>query len=184
MADVADMAVEIEAEHLARGLSRIRPVAVGVAGECDECGEDMPRLVDGRCGYCRDGRAQPVERLGATVAPSIKKDRIVAKPPAADAARQISFMAKGATLRAIEGIAGEDGVSLAQATLGLVEAALADPPEASPPGVDLAGVHLDALLEEVKLRVDRAAPPEALAVANARAETAERKLAQLKELMA
>ncbi|MBB3910871.1 hypothetical protein GGQ81_001472 [Sphingomonas desiccabilis] len=27
-----------------------------MAGECGECGEDMPRLVHGRCGFCRDGR--------------------------------------------------------------------------------------------------------------------------------
>lgn len=26
----------------------------GVSGVCDECGEPRPRLVGGRCAYCRD----------------------------------------------------------------------------------------------------------------------------------
>lgn len=57
MADEIDRANEIADEHLARGIAAARvPIPVGEPGECEECGEDMPRLVDGRCGYCRDGR--------------------------------------------------------------------------------------------------------------------------------
>ncbi|QNQ09289.1 conjugal transfer protein TraR [Sphingomonas alpina] len=60
MADEADLAAEIEAEHLARGIAAARqPIPEGKAGECDGCGEDMGRLVNGKCGYCRDGRRRP-----------------------------------------------------------------------------------------------------------------------------
>ena len=57
MADEIDRANEIVEEHLARGLAAARvPVPAGEPGECEGCGEDMPRLVNGRCGFCRDGR--------------------------------------------------------------------------------------------------------------------------------
>ncbi len=70
MADLADRAQSIEAEHLARGIAAARVVLpVGTAGECDDCGEAMPRLIDGRCPPCIDGRR-------TFVAP----ERLVAKP--------------------------------------------------------------------------------------------------------
>ncbi|HVJ00630.1 MAG TPA: conjugal transfer protein TraR [Sphingomonas sp.] len=57
MADLADRANECLAEHLELSLRAARAaIPAGLPGECEECGEDMPRLVDGRCGYCRDGR--------------------------------------------------------------------------------------------------------------------------------
>lgn len=58
MADIVDMAAEIEQEHLARAIARARSIEIpaGVPGECTECGEHMPRLVDGSCAPCRDGR--------------------------------------------------------------------------------------------------------------------------------
>lgn len=60
MADDVDFATELNAAHLEKSISAARaPVAAGIAGECDECGEDMPRLVHGRCGFCRDGRRPP-----------------------------------------------------------------------------------------------------------------------------
>jgi len=31
-------------------------VPAGTPGQCDDCGEAMPRLVGGRCAPCRDGR--------------------------------------------------------------------------------------------------------------------------------
>lgn len=33
-----------------------RPIPAGVPGICEDCETYMPRLVNGRCGYCRDGR--------------------------------------------------------------------------------------------------------------------------------
>ncbi len=60
MADDVDQATRLADEHLARSLAAARaPVPAGEPGECRECGEDMPRLVNGRCGYCRDGRRRP-----------------------------------------------------------------------------------------------------------------------------
>ncbi len=57
MADIADRAEIIVQEHLDRSIAAARVVVpVGEPGECDECGEDSPRLVDGRCAPCRDGR--------------------------------------------------------------------------------------------------------------------------------
>ena len=57
MADQIDEANEIAEEHLKRSLVAARaPIPVGEPGECEECGEQMPRLVEGRCGFCRDGR--------------------------------------------------------------------------------------------------------------------------------
>jgi len=62
MADDVDFATELNAAQLEKSINAARaPVPAGVAGECDECGEDMPRLVHGRCGFCRDGRRPPPE---------------------------------------------------------------------------------------------------------------------------
>ena len=57
MPDDVDRCMDREQHLLDRRIAlAARPVPVGVPGVCEECGEDMPRLVGGRCGYCRDGR--------------------------------------------------------------------------------------------------------------------------------
>lgn len=57
MADDVDRANDLAEEHLSHSLRAARAaVPVGQPGECEQCGEDMPRLVNGWCGYCRDGR--------------------------------------------------------------------------------------------------------------------------------
>lgn len=58
MADEADMAQNAEEIYRAAAIRRaVRvPVDPGAAGTCLDCREEMPRLVGGRCGYCRDGR--------------------------------------------------------------------------------------------------------------------------------
>ena len=57
MVDLIDAAQQLESEHLARSIrAALVPVPEGVPGECESCGEDMPRLVEGRCAPCRDGR--------------------------------------------------------------------------------------------------------------------------------
>jgi hypothetical protein len=58
VADAADMADDIQAEHLDRGIRATAaiPFDPGVPGECAECGDDSLRLVRGRCAPCRDGR--------------------------------------------------------------------------------------------------------------------------------
>lgn len=60
MADDIDLAndqvdrVTALAEQQAR--QRAAQIPIGEPGECSVCGEDMPRLVYGRCAPCRDGR--------------------------------------------------------------------------------------------------------------------------------
>lgn len=34
--------------------SKVTKIPEGTPGECDKCGENMPRLVDGICCRCRD----------------------------------------------------------------------------------------------------------------------------------
>lgn len=57
MADDVDLATELAREHLERSIRAARaPIPAGVPGECDDCGEDSPRLVGGRRAPCRDRR--------------------------------------------------------------------------------------------------------------------------------
>lgn len=63
MADIIDMANDIAAADLARSIAAARvPLDPGYPGECEGCGEDMPRLVNGKCGYCRDEQARRARR--------------------------------------------------------------------------------------------------------------------------
>lgn len=62
MADQMDMAADISDFYLQRSIRAARqPVPEGVEGECQECGDDSPRLIGGRCAPCRD-RAQKRRR--------------------------------------------------------------------------------------------------------------------------
>jgi len=55
MADIIDDAAVIADDFLARSIAAARqPVPAGVPGECEDCGDDSPRLVAGRCARCRD----------------------------------------------------------------------------------------------------------------------------------
>lgn len=57
MPDEADQAIDLAAEHLAHSLARIdAAIPAGAPGECENCGDEFARLVDGLCGFCRDGR--------------------------------------------------------------------------------------------------------------------------------
>ncbi len=59
MADAADFATVLERQHLERSLAAARqPVPAGEPGECEDCGDDSPRLIDGRCAPCRDALAR------------------------------------------------------------------------------------------------------------------------------
>ncbi len=60
MADAADMADAIQAEMIDIAVRKARSVALaGISGECDRCEWWMPRIVDGLCAFCRDGRPRP-----------------------------------------------------------------------------------------------------------------------------
>ena len=57
MADVADLANDFAEAHRERSIRAARqPIPVGAPGNCDQCGNDSPRLVGGLCAPCRDGR--------------------------------------------------------------------------------------------------------------------------------
>lgn len=57
MADPVDDAQVLQDAYLAHSIAAARrPIPLGAPGVCDECGDDMPRLVNGRCAPCRDGR--------------------------------------------------------------------------------------------------------------------------------
>lgn len=57
MADWADEATAISELHLTESIrAACQPVPVGAPGLCEQCDEDSPRLVGGRCAPCRDGR--------------------------------------------------------------------------------------------------------------------------------
>ena len=62
MADAIDQANELAAAEAEHGVAVARSAdhPVGIAGECDGCGDHFARLVldhlGYRCGYCRDGR--------------------------------------------------------------------------------------------------------------------------------
>lgn len=63
MADEADYASDQQQRGDAYRIDAVRAAAAkipaGEPGECDRCSEDMPRLVDGVCAPCRDGRRRP-----------------------------------------------------------------------------------------------------------------------------
>lgn len=58
MADIADRANDAAEAELQRNLRNARvgeyTLPPGVPGECDLCGNDSLRLIDGACGRCRD----------------------------------------------------------------------------------------------------------------------------------
>ena len=63
MADIADVTGERMEAQEAANIAEIRRKAAempkGVPGECERCGEDMPRLINGVCAPCRDRHKLP-----------------------------------------------------------------------------------------------------------------------------
>jgi hypothetical protein len=58
MADIIDQTDEreaiIELARVQQAAAKAAAIPAGVPGECEKCGEDMPRLVGGVCCPCRD----------------------------------------------------------------------------------------------------------------------------------
>ena len=73
MADEADYASDQQQRGDAYRIDAVRAAAAkipaGEPGECVSCGEDMPRLVHGRCAPCRDGRRKVHPSAGADAPP-------------------------------------------------------------------------------------------------------------------
>ncbi|MES2180694.1 MAG: conjugal transfer protein TraR [Pseudomonadota bacterium] len=54
-ADISDERIEIARQWgLHQAQLKAASITVGMPGECDKCGEDRPRLVNGWCCFCRD----------------------------------------------------------------------------------------------------------------------------------
>lgn len=68
MADEADHAndqIERAGAYLVADVCRAAArIPAGEPGNCRECGDEMPRLVNGRCAPCRDQRTKATPRLG------------------------------------------------------------------------------------------------------------------------
>jgi hypothetical protein len=57
MADQIDLAQHYAETMLAEAIRIARqPVPAGAPGTCSDCGDESPRLVDGRCAPCREPR--------------------------------------------------------------------------------------------------------------------------------
>ena len=198
MADAIDMASAAEAELIAHGLARVDPaIPEGNPGECDDCGEWMPRLVLGRCGFCRDGRVPPAEfydRPTQTPASTEENDAMTAK--VSTQSRVISMPASGDVLDAIEMRAEERDLPLGQAARSFIEDAISTIVVAQPAGaphewdgtkagaaVFFANVPDAWLIEEVSNRLNTGIGSDDYEVAVTRADTAEARLAQLRELL-
>ncbi|MBY9062318.1 hypothetical protein K7957_05160 [Sphingomonas yunnanensis] len=184
MTDQIDMAAEIEAEHVALGLARARvSVPVGAAGDCNECGHYMPRLVGGRCGFCRDGRLPP-----DSWEPPQRPGDLPPRTPTMKAKNlQLPAFAEEA-IAAVEALAEREDLSLGHAAAKLIEAgqaaaegstaASADEPRGAVQ-INLGALTLTELVDELRRRVEEVIDQDELAAANARAVSAETQLADL-----
>lgn len=55
IADISDDGIEAVTSDAVKQSARfVAAMPVGEPGECDKCGEQMPRLVNGWCCRCRD----------------------------------------------------------------------------------------------------------------------------------
>ena len=132
MADNADIAAEITEDTIAAAVRQARTTLLaGTAGECAECEWWMPRLVEGRCGFCRDGRPRPPDWE-----PPPRPDAIVTVPPEEKPtmpAKSVQLPASADTaIAAVEALAAQDGISLGLAAAQLIERGIAAPIAAEP----------------------------------------------------
>ncbi|QRY97415.1 hypothetical protein JT366_09435 [Sphingomonas paucimobilis] len=197
MTDTADDASINQDQHLAASLSRIDPtLAKGVAGECDNCGDEFERLIGGLCGYCRDGRRPTFRRTAPTPSPIARDPEPVAvpaptplpsvisqeeealpNPKPSDDFRNVSILARGPLLKAIMARADERDLSLNKAATSLIEDALCDRAEQTL--FDLSALPVTDLLEEIGARTAQSASTAELIAMTARAEAAEARLAKV-----
>jgi hypothetical protein len=197
MVDIVDMAVDIEAEHLTRGIARAAvPVPAGNPGECEGCDWWMPRLVEGLCAFCRDGRPRPAD----WEPPTPPTSAAMITPPAAQEepampAKTINLPASADdVIDAIEAHAKEQDLSLGLAAASLIKRGISAgayksgplacvPVDASVP-VAIEQFDTQALVSEICRRVNEQerVPDLSLELAEmtARAEAAEAQIADAK----
>jgi len=185
MPDAADFASELVDASVAAATARIdAKMPAGVAGECEDCGEFMPRLVGGLCGYCRDGRRPPAaayDRGAPVIAPAP-----IASAPSLPQPQQtedivadhvnVSVHLRGTIADAVKQRAEVEQAPLTKVVLAIVTEAVSGQPSKvviDPALVDLSSVATSDLLEEIGVRLARAVDADA---AIARADAAETKL--------
>lgn len=100
-------------------------------------------------------------------------------PPASDDFRNVSVLARGELLRAIQARAADRNLALGRAAASLIEDALAMP--AAPALVNLEAVSTDDIIDELVGRLQQIGEIEA---AVARAEAAEARLAMIASALA
>ncbi len=199
MADEIDLAAIAQDALIARGLARVgADIPTGVAGDCDECGEWMSRLVDGRCGFCRDGRARPADWFDRHPVPT-PEEKAIMTAKTTEKSRVISVPVKGALLDQIETLAGDLDLPLGQTVASLCETAFAAPASGTKPAVpqpvEWDGTRASAmiavgnipdvwLIEEVSRRLSSGVGSDDFAAAVARAEGAESRAAALETRLA
>jgi hypothetical protein len=192
MVDIVDMAVDIEAEHLTRGIARAAvPVPPGNPGECECCDWWMPRLVEGLCAFCRDGRPRPSDwepptppTSAATITP------LAAQEESTMPAKTVCLPASAAVaITCLEAHAKNMGLSLGAAAAELIERGAdkvllhgAEVDQLRP--VPVQELEIDVLVAEVSRRLLAAADAsdltDDLAEMTARAEAAEAQIAEAK----
>lgn len=183
MSDDADFAFRLEDAARQRGLASVSAnIPAGLPGECDECGEIMPRLVGGRCGFCRDGRRPPAatyERVAARLQPeetSMTTD-----------SRAITIPVPEPLKGVIEEYAAKNALPLGRAALEFADAGWKAMQAAAAPVADeplnLADVPDNQLAAELQRRLLAGVSGSDYEAAIARAEAAESKLASVAEVL-
>lgn len=140
MADAADIAAELHEEAVARGVAEARrALPFGEPGECDRCGEDMPRLIDGVCVLCTDGRRRvsPDRRRVVDI-------EVARRVPAQGSLAKAPVEARGEEAPRVEGASRPAAGRTVAAGGGEASSPLAPPP-ASPPLPSAASVAETAL---------------------------------------
>lgn len=102
-------------------------------------------------------------------------------PPASDDFRNVSVLARGELLRAIQARAADRNLALGRAAASLIEDALAMPAAPAPALVNLEAVSTDDIIDELVGRLQQIGEIEA---AVARAEAAEARLAMIASALA
>ena len=183
MADNADVAAEIAIETVAIAAQAARaPMPAGTPGECEQCEWWMPRLVDRRCAFCRDGRQRPPDWEPPVRPPSPPE----AVPPAiqetiAMPAKTIQLPASATVaINAVEARAKSLGESLGVAAADLIVAGSQSIQAEAAAPLSMRERLFAAIDVVAGLAAEILNQPDASA-ATARAEAAEREAESLRE---
>lgn len=211
VADETEIAFELAEARVQRSLAAIAAdLPAGVSGECEECGEQMPRLVGGRCGFCRDGRRPPLSFYEAqpaplpVVPPPFNHEETTVTDTTVPAKQAITMPCEGKLVEAIHAKAKEADLPLGRAAMLLLEQAmlvqafqeangsaskaldeaLERPAALADASTETLHASIEEMLGELARRADTSVDTVDYDAAVARAEAAEAKLATLRAALA